>query len=85
MDNKGFFGWLGFAGFLLFGLVVWGFFCRVFTCFVGYVVRFPEELQTWCKSKADDQYKECKGTSQIPPGVPALLCSPAVKLKRLFR
>lgn len=76
---------VGFCGFF----VVWfgglGFFWRVFTCFVGYVVCFPEELQTWWKSKADDQYKGCKGTSQIPPGVPALLCPPAVKLKRLFR
>lgn len=62
-----------------------GFFCRFCTCLVGSAVCFPEELQTQYKSKADDQYKECKGASQVPPRVPASLCPPAVTFKGLFR
>uniref|UniRef100_A0A803VS75 Structural maintenance of chromosomes protein 5 n=1 Tax=Ficedula albicollis TaxID=59894 RepID=A0A803VS75_FICAL len=43
-----------------------------------------QELQTPCKSKADDQYKECEGTFQIPSRVPASLRPPAVVLEGLF-
>lgn len=57
---------VAFCGFFLISWLVWwfGFFCRG-TCLVGFVVRFPKELQTQRKSKTDYQYKECKRTSQV--------------------